>query len=249
MTTNAPLPDKLKDDCLIEALCEVRFNTDEQPEIVIGRLSDHDIWKNYSKNRLPAADIPGPIKEVNEAFKYQPVIELRSGDGQYLVKVGSNVISYHNIGKYCGWKEFRPALDQVTEILFSCLKDVQVHRVGFRYVNAITSERHFISNVNGLNLKVEIAGNKVGGPINLNYLVKNDDAHSTMTRIASSHFVQGTLPKDTTVVVDIDVHSHEGFRTREKSAVVEWTKSAHDFEKEAFFKLIPKEVLEKLLEK
>lgn len=244
-----PLPEKLRDDCIIEALCEIRFHTNEQPEIVIGRLSDQEPWKSFSKNRLPAAELPSSIRALNEQLKFQPVLELRSEDGAYLFKVGSNVISYHNVGKYCGWPTFKPALDRVFEGLFTCVKDVEVTRLGFRYLNAITSARHYISNVNGLNIDVQVAGSKVGEPINLNYLVKNDDAHVTMTRIASPHFVQGPLPKDTAVVVDIDVSSQEGYRAKETRAVAEWSSSAHDFEKEAFFRLIPKDILAKLQEK
>lgn len=247
---NRPLlPDKLKDDCIVEALCEIRFHTNEQPEIVIGRLSDQDPWKGWLKIRLPTADIPGSIRAFNEQLKYQPILELRSEDGTFLLKVGSNVVSYHNVGKYCGWANFKPALDRVFEALFLCVNDVAVNRLGFRYVNAITYTRHYMSGVKGLNLNVEVAGNKVDDPINLNYLVKNDDAHVTMTRIASPYFVQGELPKDTAVVVDIDVASQDGYQAKEAGPVTEWAKAAHDFEKEAFFKLIPKEILEKLLEK
>jgi len=244
-----PPPEKLKDDCIVEALCDVRFHTNEQPEIVIGRLSDQEPWKNFAKTRLPTAEIPGSIRAINEQLKYQPVLELRSEDGTFLFKVGSNVVSFHNVGKYCGWEQFRPALTHVFETLFNCVKDAAVNRVGFRYVNAITATRHYISNVNSLNLNVEVAGEKTGEPLNLNYLVKNDDTHATMTRIASPHFVQGVLPKDTTVVVDIDVVSHESYQAKEAATVVSWVKAAHDYEKEAFFKLIPRDILAKLVEK
>ncbi len=247
--TKSIVPEKLKDDSIIEALCEVRFHTAELPEIAIGRLSDHEQWKGFTKNRLPAADIPGPIRAIDDQLKYQPVLELRSEDGTHLVKVGSNVISYHNIGKYCGWKTFEPALARAFAALFACVKDAQVNRLGFRYVNAITSTRHYMSAVSDLELRIEVAGVKIDGPINLNYVFKNDESHLTMTRIASPDFVQGKLPSDTTVVVDIDVSSPKDYMAREVDAVTQWVKKAHDFEKQAFFKLIPKDVLAKLEEK
>ncbi|MDA8362979.1 MAG: TIGR04255 family protein [Gammaproteobacteria bacterium] len=242
-------PEKLKDDCILEAICEVRFDTSEQPEIVIGRLSDQDPWKDFSKGRLPTAEIPASLRAVNEQLRYQPVLQLRSADGASLLKVGSNVVSYHSVDKYCGWKQFQPALISVFEMLFACVKDAAINKIGFRYVNAITSNRHYIADVNSLDLNVEVNGEELGEPINLNYLVKNDDAHATMTRIASPYFVQGALPKDTTVVVDIDVSSPAHFQVKETSAAVAWVETAHKFEKEAFFKLIPSEILEKLVEK
>ncbi len=247
--TKTAIPEKLKDDSIIEALCEVRFHTEEQPEIVIGRLSDHEPWKTFAKSRLSTADIPSPIRAVNEQLKYQPVLELRNADGTHLVKVGGNVISYHNTGKYCGWRAFEPTLADVFSALFRYVGDAQVTRLGFRYVNAITSSRHYISGVSGLALKIEVAGDKVSSPLNLNYLVKNNETHQTMTRIASPEFVQGQVQRDTTVIVDIDVSSPDGYLATSSDIVCEWSGKAHGFEKEAFFKLIPPDVLTKLVEK
>lgn len=246
---SSTLPEKLKDDCIIEAIFEIRFHTSEQPEIIIGRLSDQTPWKNYSKKRLPAADIPAPIRDADESLKFQPVLELRSDDSMYLVRLGSSVVSFHNVEKYCGWTAFEPALNQVISALFDCVKDVQVSRLGFRYVNAITSSRHFISSANNLNINVDIAGTKLDGPINLNYLFSNDQSHFTMTRIATPQFIQGVLPKDTTVVVDIDVTSPTSYVAKELKVVNDWAKTAHIFEKQAFFKLIPSNILERLVEK
>jgi uncharacterized protein (TIGR04255 family) len=243
------LPKKLKDDAIIEALCELRFDADEQPEIVIGRLSDHGSWKAFSKGRLPVADIPPPIRSADSQLKYQPVLQLRSSDGTHLVKVGSNVISRHNVRNYCGWEKFEPQLTEVFKALFESISNIRVTRLGFRYVNAITSTRHFISGIWDLALDIKVAGNQLQEPINLNYLSVDGQAHTTMTRIASPQFVTGELPKDTTVVVDIDVSSPPNFVATDLKTVTEWTKKAHDFEKDAFFKLIPKSIQHKLVER
>lgn len=243
------MPKKLKDDCIIEAICEVRFTTNELPEITIGRLSDHQYWKSFSKTRLPIADIPGPIRAVEEQLRYQPILELRNDDNTHLVKVGTNVLSYHNVGKYCGWSAFEIALNKAFNALFESVEDTQINRIGFRYINAITSTRHYISGAKDLKLSIEVAGEKLEDAINLNYLIKNGDMHLCMTRIASPLFVQGQIPKDTSVVVDIDVYTPNNFLTKGEESAKTWTQKAHDFEKEAFFKLIPRAVLEKLEEK
>lgn len=246
---NPTIPKEVKDDSIIEALCEIRFNTNELAEIVVGRLSDHKLWRGFNKNRLPVADIPGPIRAVDETLRYQPVLELRNTDGTHLVKIGSNVLSYHNVGKYCGWPVFEPALREAIDALFSAVSDVQVHRLGFRYVNAITSTRHHIGGVKDLELKIEVASRNVDGPINLNFLTASDTEHLTMTRIASPEFVQGGLPADTTVVVDVDVFTPGKYLAKDMDSVVSWTRDAHELEKSAFFALIPLPVLSRWIER
>ena len=75
-----PIPRKLRDDCIIEALCELQFNSPEIPEVVLGRLADATYWSGFSRNRLPMADIPAPIRNAGPFLKYQPVLELKHPD-------------------------------------------------------------------------------------------------------------------------------------------------------------------------
>lgn len=82
----------------------------------------------------------------------------------------------------------------------------------FRYLNALTTDKHYILDINSLNLEISVAKQALTEPTNLNYLVKNDDSHQTMTRIASAYFVNGELPENTSVVVDIDVSTPKNYQ-------------------------------------
>jgi uncharacterized protein (TIGR04255 family) len=245
--SSAGLPKKLKHDCIVEALCELQFQTEEQAEIVIGRLSDRGSWREWSKFRLPVSDIPPIVRATDPQLQFQPILEFRGPEGDCLIKIGSNVISIHNIGRYWGWEIFQPKIMEVVDSLFECIRDTHVSRVGFRYVNAATN-LHLIARVSDLALAVRVDDKNVGEPINLNYAESNDRTHVTMTRIASPVFVQGRLPEGTTAVIDIDVTSPPGFISKSKDEVITWTSEAHDYEKSAFFRLIPKDILEKLVE-
>jgi uncharacterized protein (TIGR04255 family) len=247
-TTKAEYPEKLRDDCIVEAICELRFDTSELAEVVVGRLTDAAPWKSFSQHRLPFADVPAPIRGADVNLKFQPILELRNDDSSRLVRVGPNVLSYHLAGKYCGWKLFQPELEAAVNPLFSALQRPEVLRVGFRYLNVFVPARHYVSSVHELNLEVQVAGTKLAGPTNLNFLVQNDRDHATLTRVASPFFVQGMLPPDTAVIVDIDVFSPPQFRVAAAAAVVEWIDAAHNFEKAAFFRLVPNAVLAKLQE-
>ena len=74
------LPEKLKNDAIAEAVCEVRFECEESvslPEIVVGRLAEFETWRDYQKVRLPISDIPVSIRYQDPNLKNQPVLELR----------------------------------------------------------------------------------------------------------------------------------------------------------------------------
>jgi uncharacterized protein (TIGR04255 family) len=102
---SAELPDKLKDDAIVEALVELRFETADIPELTIGRLADHSLWADFSRSRTPIADLPAALRQSDVNLKYQATLELKELNGLRLVKIGTNVVSLHNISRYIGWKQ------------------------------------------------------------------------------------------------------------------------------------------------
>lgn len=62
--------DRLKDDPIVEALLDVRFETKELPEVVIGRLSEMGEWHKLVKTRLPTADIPLAFRNANAQMRF-----------------------------------------------------------------------------------------------------------------------------------------------------------------------------------
>ena len=241
-------PQKLKDDSIIEAICHFQFQTAELPEIVIGRLTDVEAWKGFTQTRLPVSDIPAPIRAHDENLRYEPTIQLCNADNSRLVRIGGNVISYHIVGKYCGWESYQPELDIVINALIEKIEGVSVIRCGFRYLNALTKDRHHVENLHSLSITLEVAGANLLGPVNLNFLIQNSDTHQTLTRIASPYFVKGTIPETTVAVVDVDVFTLPGFETSDSKQLSKWVEDAHNFEKDAFFSLIPEDAIAKLVE-
>ena len=102
------LPALLYPDAILEALVEVRFDSKEIAEVVVGRLIDSPIWDTYQQSRTAIADIPQPIRESDQNLRFQPTIELRRPDGLRAVKIGGHMLSYHVMTKYPGWAVFMP---------------------------------------------------------------------------------------------------------------------------------------------
>lgn len=248
MPLRAPsVPRKLSDDSIVEALCELRFVSSDLSEIVIGRLADAQPWSNYTKQRMPSSHIPAELRKVDPNLKYAPILTLKSADPGRLVRIGESILSLHVAPNYCGWSVWRPELSQAIDVLFSKLTNIQVTRIGFRYINAFTAERHKVSGVGSLELIVTAAGVSVENDVNLNFREQIDPQTVVLTRVATPSFVQGVLPRDASVVVDIDVYTPEGYSSAARDEVVSWIDSAHEVEKNSFFSLIPHEILSQLM--
>ena len=246
--TGEMLPNKLKDDAIVEAICQVRFVTSEVPEVVVGRLSDDPSWKDFKRERLSVSDIPAPIRQADENLRFEPTLQLRSNERSRLVRIGDSVISYHVIGEYCGWPTLKKELEHVFSALFDKLPDVRIKRIGFRYINSLTETRHFIQGIDSLNVEISLGGQPAAGPVNINVFQNNSDKHITLIRIASPEFMKGTQDPELKAVIDIDVYTPPEFSTDSLAELLEWVEDAHTYEKDAFFPLLPQDVIDKLKE-
>ncbi len=239
-------PDKLTNDALVEALCEFQFECSEVAEIVIGRLSDNPDWHSYNVERLPYSEIPSAIRDNDPNLKFGAILQLRSNDGSFIIKIGGNVISLHNLNRYCGWANFQPKLNTLVDFIFKKLTNLHITRIGFRYTNALTPEKHLVHSLSELNLSLIVADSSLDGHVNLNYGTEYSKQHIAMTRLASKSFVQGKLPSTTAAVIDIDIATKLNMALSDKKDVKNWVDEAHAYEKDAFFRLIPVEISKKL---
>ena len=234
------LPEKLKHDAIIEALLEVRFDTASAmaPEIVVGLLAGCSAWKEFSPKRLPLADIPPPVRDMEPSFRYQPIIELVTPNQDSKVKLGEKVVSLHVFKPYCGWNVFLPRLTQLIDHLFGVIPGANVTRLGLRYLNAFLPSLHGINAISELQVSVSVAGAPVQESFNVNYLSPVDSKTMCLVRVASPDFVVGDVPQEAKGFIDVDVFTPTGFASSDKVEIIEWLNAAHAYEKNAFFSLL-----------
>lgn len=244
------IPKKLRDDAILEAVCQVRFASPELPEVIVGRLSDLVDKAEYVATRLPIADIPAPIRQATPAFRHQATLELRNKDGARIIRIGEDVLSVHVAGvrRYPGWSVFQGFLRSSFTGLFEKLQNVECKAISFRYINAVTRDRHALSDVHQLNLEIKVNSIALTGPVNLNFVVEQGKEHLVTTRIAHQQFVQGDLPEGTSAIIDVEVSTGPEYRASSVDDLMNWVEDAHSHEKTAFFSLIPNKVLSTLVE-
>jgi uncharacterized protein (TIGR04255 family) len=243
------IPERLKNDAIVEALFEARFDTPTIPEIFFGRLADYAPWKEFEQRRLPAYEIPAPLRQADQNLRYYPVFELVDTKSARAVRIGQHVLSYHRLPPYVGWKKFAPELDQAIDALFSTTRGLTIRRLGLRYLNALRADVHGIASISELDVTVAVAGERVVGNVNLNFATHLSEDTDCTIRVATPEFVQGgVLPAKTSVVIDVDVFTREHFKTAESSAVTNWIEFAHTNEKEQFFGLLTPQTIQNLKE-
>jgi uncharacterized protein (TIGR04255 family) len=245
-----PIPTKLKQDAIVEALFEVRFDTPTTaiPEIFLGRLADYQPWKSLEQRRMPASQFPAPLRQVDPNLRYQPLIELASVAKDRSVRIGSQVLSYHRLKPYVGWEKFKAEILEAVDGLFAKAPGLGIRRLGLRYMNALRADVHTIKSISDLDLTLTIAGDNVPGNVNVNFTVDVSNNTQCTVRIATSEFVQGDLPPNTSLYVDVDVFTKDDFRTMDQNVVTNWIEFAHSKEKEQFFRLLPQATIELLKE-
>lgn len=242
------LPAKLKTDAILEAVFEARFDASPAtiPEIFFGRFADNPLWKDYSQRRLPNADIPAALRRADPSLRYQPSIELLHADGERTVRVGPQVMVYAARHPYPGWDVLGQEIAKAIDVMCAVIPEIAVTRLGLRYVNALRADAHGIKNIKDLNLTVQVEGCQLDCEMNLNYRKDVMENNGAIVRIATRDFVEGAIPENSTVIVDVDVYTKEPYQTSDAKQIKLWTELAHVEEKKIFFGLLTPETIKRL---
>jgi uncharacterized protein (TIGR04255 family) len=243
------IPTELRHDAIVEALFEARFDMTTIPEVLLGRLADCPSWKGFEQVRMPTYEIPAFLRQADPNLRYQPIFELHNANKNRLVRIGGQVMSYHRLPPYESWTKFKPELDAAIDALFAKADGLSVRRLGLRYINAIRPELHQISTIAELDLTVAVEHEAVTGNVNINFTTDLSDDTQCTVRVATAEFVQGTLPPNSRVLIDVDVFTKEDFTTNDVQKVRQWVESAHTMEKQQFFRLLTDATIDALEEK
>jgi uncharacterized protein (TIGR04255 family) len=236
------IPGKLKQDAIVEAVAEIRFEHSLVQELVIGRLAASREFSDYSSARLPIADLPLAIRENDPNLRFQPTLQLQRQSPGEVLKIGPRVISIHNLAPYIGWGQFKTRISTMVAALGEAVGEIQVNRVGLRYVNSLSASQGF-PDIQHLNITFEIAGERPTGEVTIAYRNYNDTGMMAQVTLASPVLVEGLSLPGSVAFVDVDVSSRSPLGKMTRDGIEAWFTSAHEFEKREFFRLWPEETL------
>jgi uncharacterized protein (TIGR04255 family) len=238
--------DELKDDPIVDAVLDIRFTASELQEVVVGRLSDIPQWRNTHKTRLPAADIPEPVRAANPSLLHLPTVEVKGVADVGVVRIGGNIITLHFLDRYAGWPKAFPTIRGVIDSTFQALPGITVTRLGLRYVNLFTATRHHVGSVYDLAVKVAVAEKALESNMNLTFQETVSSEHTCTTRLSSRNFLVGKIPDDASAALDLEVFTPTSYTASKPDAVQKWVDDAHTIEKRSFRRLLPDDLYLKL---
>lgn len=116
---------------LVEVVFEVRFPGEPALECHRDELFE------FVRAKLPVVRVPELAAQDN--FKFR-VYQFASDDNAYTVMAGLNLLGYSS-KRYSGYADFKEQLAPIFEFCFKRFRIEKLHRVGFRYINAIPFTR------------------------------------------------------------------------------------------------------------
>ncbi len=134
------LPTKLRKEPLIDAIFELRFGTVSAAlnEVLPGVLFNQ-LKGEKRIERLPAADLPKPIREKDPNLRFSPLTKLQWQ--QYVVLIGDRKIAIGCKYPYPGWKAFKETILNIVDNIQTVGIVDTLERCSVKYIDIIPSKK------------------------------------------------------------------------------------------------------------
>jgi uncharacterized protein (TIGR04255 family) len=131
----AKLPAKLRDVPIIDAVFEVRFSANLPMSSLLPGLLFGQLEGNKEISKLPAGEIPEPMRSMDPNLQYAPYISLSWG--RFRVNIGDRSFSVSCLLPYPGWTEFKKAIEKINILVGHTDLLVRIERMSLKYTNVI----------------------------------------------------------------------------------------------------------------
>lgn len=126
------LPIKLEHDSIVDAIIEVRFETNLNPNVVFayiyGKVREKFNGKVLS---LPISQMPPDIIRQDPALKFKPLYRIEGETCS--LQVGAQMIALSSKIPYIGWNDFSTMFYEIVNLCFEYFN--KITRLGLRYIN------------------------------------------------------------------------------------------------------------------
>jgi uncharacterized protein (TIGR04255 family) len=232
---------KLHPDSIVDVVFEARFEHDDDPDLIIGKIRDKiSSVKNAKPERLPSTtDLPHSIRIQHESLKYLPSFRFRPQGKFCSVRIGGNSISIAVTGQgnYPGGDILIAEIAEVFEEFLNALSNsIQITRLGLRYTNLLTEEDHDISGIDCLAIEIKCGNERVVDDLLLTYSKNCSTQHRLLIRVAAPQFVKSkeSIDQKFTALVDIDVSTPEQALVETVEDIKAWLFEARKHKNKAY---------------
>jgi uncharacterized protein (TIGR04255 family) len=204
------IPHRLKQEPLIEAIWELRFEKPEASDALPGQLYEalRKRGKSVTMKRLPTADIPAPVVQMNPAFRYAPRQRITEEPAAALLwQTGDQIITLNCCKPYIGWLALKPEIEALIEIVEKCDLNLKFERHSLRYINVLTLDP--APDISALAINMKLGGHHIqNNPLQLRTEIKEGNFGHVIqiATPAEAHPPEGPI---TGTIVDLETHSVE----------------------------------------
>lgn len=148
----------------MEAVWEIRFRSEKASifELLLGMVYKDLSGKYPNIVRLPWADIPSPITEIDLAFRYVPKIQMEGSN--YSVQIGEHMVSLSCRRPYSGWVDFSKEIRSLAYVLRSTMLIERLERFSLKYIDLIELKQP--PNLECLDVDLKLGGSRIDtGPV------------------------------------------------------------------------------------
>lgn len=196
--TVTELPKILEREPLVDALCELRMEASAPLADILPGILFHKLNPKPTIKRLPAAEIPQPMRANDPTLHFSPTQRLEWGN--YVIAVGDRNVIISCKLPYPKWPNFKSKILEVVALIADVGVAGNVERFSVKYVNLIEAR----------SLAEQIA--KIDLTLRIGALEVNDD-HLDM----KVHHIEGDTIHILTVITGANARMPDG---RESFGVV-----------------------------
>ena len=197
------LPKILEHEPLVDAVFEVRLNgTPTLADILPGFLF-HELEPKPTVKRLPAAEIPQPMRANDPGLRFAPVLRLEWGN--YFISVGDRNFVISCKLPYPKWPNFEAAILDITGRIAKIGITGKVERYSVKYVNLIQAPT-LAEQISKIKMSITLGPVKVSADhVNLQVHRKEEDIVHILSVIIGARGKLHDGKEVSGAVVDIDL--------------------------------------------
>lgn len=230
------IPRKITPCPIVEAIIELRFESDIPSEAVFGILYER-VKNDYEKKieTLPVAQLPAAFRTQDPQLRYQPYYKLRSGD--FVLQIGPRTISLASTMEYVGWNDFSKRISTTISSIAESGVIKHVLRLGLRYINIFEFDIF-----DKINLKLMMKNRPfIANQITFKSYLKTEEFISHLQITNKADIEMNKIKKKGSVIdIDTSIERSPGILLNDVGSLMN---AGHVEEKKLFFSLLNDEYL------
>lgn len=230
------LPKRLRREPIIEAIWQAQFDSGQGIGEVLPGILFAELRKSYPAlqlRRLPSADIPAAIAQIDPNLRFTPKMLMEEPGGSFIWQVGDRVITLNCRRPYVGWARFKSAIEALSRIVEGSTLIARLQRHSLRYIDLLTEE--LANDLSVLRVAMSVGDNTIRDRVQVRVeLSETDYLHVVQVATAAQVNLSGLQLTGTIV----DLETIPASPTGDWNSIRAQLDDLHDRSKAMFFRQI-----------